>query len=164
MKFNKPFLLSLIIGSSLFISTPAIPENSLINEAEELNNLDQKVTLNPENPYLSDKTIIKAVEHVVIKSAFTGTKKVKARIDTGATQSSIDMNLAKELGYTKYIGQVNVVSANGIKTRPLVEVSYELSGKKIKSVFTIADRRNLNYNVLIGRNDLEGFLIDPIDN
>lgn len=164
MKFNKPFLLPLIIGSFIFVSSPISLGHDFISESEESNNSEKNVTLSQDSPYLVDKTIIKAVEHVLIKSSYSGTKKVKARIDTGATQSSIDINLAKELGYTKYIGQVNVVSANGIKTRPLVEITYELSGKKIKSVFTIADRRNLNYNVLIGRDDLEGFLIDPIDN
>jgi hypothetical protein len=110
-----------------------------------------------------DKVVIKAVEPITLHSA-SGHKIVQARIDTGATQSSIDIGLAREMGFTKYIGKVNVVSANGIKTRPLVEVDYELSGKKIKSTFTLADRSNLNYSVLIGRTDLNGFLIDPSDN
>ena len=86
---------------------------------------------------------------------------VTARIDTGATQSSIDTKLAKELGFNKYIGRVNVISANGIKNRHIVEIEYELSGKIIRSNFTLADRSSLNYSVLIGRNDLNGFLIDP---
>lgn len=162
MKFYKPFLFSFIIGSALLISSPVIPMS--MDEAEEINIADKTISLSQDNPYYLDRTVIKSVEPVLIYSSFYGSKKVKARIDTGATQSSIDLNLAKELGYTKYVGQVNVVSANGIKTRPLVEVNYELSGKKIKSVFTLADRKNLNYSVLIGRNDLEGFLIDPTDN
>jgi hypothetical protein len=162
LKFEKSFLLSLIIGSTIFISSPVIPKN--MDESEELNINDKKGNLNQESYYYLDKKIIKAVEPVLIQSSNLVIKKIKARIDTGATQSSIDVNLAKELGYTKYIGQINVVSANGIKTRPLVEINYELSGKKIKSIFTIADRKNLNYSILIGRNDLEGFLIDPIDN
>lgn len=161
MKFYKVLLFNLIIGSSLLLSTPVIPKTT--DEAEEVNFSDKYNTaVLDDNPY-SDKTVIKAVEHVVMHS-FNGNRMIRARIDTGATQSSIDINLARELGYNRHVGQVNVVSANGIKTRPLVEISYELSGKKIKSIFTLADRRNLNYPILIGRNDLEGFLVDPSDN
>lgn len=110
------------------------------------------------------KIVIKAVEKVILVSSGNFKKFVNARIDTGATQSSIDFRLARELGFNKQVGHVNVISANGIKSRPLIEVDYELSGKKIKSTFTLADRSNLNYLVLIGRNDLKGFLIDPTDN
>ncbi|MFN8671334.1 MAG: retroviral-like aspartic protease family protein [Candidatus Sericytochromatia bacterium] len=115
--------------------------------------------------FKSTKIVIKAVENIAIfYNTETNIKKtVFARIDTGATQSSIDSKLAKELGLTKYIGHVNVISANGVQKRPLIEVDYELSGKKIKSTFSIADRSGLNYSVLIGRNDLKGFLIDPTD-
>ncbi|MFN8578380.1 MAG: hypothetical protein U0354_16190 [Candidatus Sericytochromatia bacterium] len=163
MNFDKYFLLPLIISSFFFVSSPINPKT--MDESEE-SNVSEKITyLNQDNSFYNNRTIIKAVEPVFIQSSLdSGLKKIKARIDTGATQSSIDINLAKELGYTKYIGQINVVSANGIKTRPLVEITYELSGKRIKSTFTLANRKNLNYSVLIGRNDLEGFLIDPIDN
>jgi hypothetical protein len=110
------------------------------------------------------KIVIKAVEKVILLSSANSKKFINARIDTGATQSSIDVRLARELGFNKQVGHVNVISANGIKIRPLIEVDYELSGKKIKSTFTLADRSNLNYLVLIGRNDLKGFLVDPTDN
>lgn len=158
MKLYKNLLFTLIISSGLLISSPVFPK--IVYESEEINTTDKSTDTSEENPYRLNKPVIKAVEHVLMYS-YNGNRKIKARIDTGATQSSIDLNLAKELGYNKHIGQVNVVSANGIKTRPLVEISYELSGKKIKSMFTLADRKNLNYSILIGRNDLEGFLIDP---
>ena len=124
---------------------------------------DSKAVINKVQP--DSKVIIKAVEQILLTSIVNSNvkKMVHARIDTGATQSSMDSKLAKELGFTKTVGHVNVISANGIKKRALVEVDYELSGKKIKSTFSIADRSSLNYSVLIGRNDLRGFLIDPID-
>jgi len=158
LRLYKNLLLTIFISLNLFISSSVLSKST--DEAEELNT--NNIILN-ENNYPVNKTIIKSVEHVVMHS-YNGNRKIKARIDTGATQSSIDLNLAKELGYNTHLGQINVVSANGIKTRPLVEISYELSGKKIKSIFSLADRRNLNYSILIGRNDLEGFLIDPSDN
>ena len=36
-----------------------------------------------------------------------------------------------------------------------------LSGKKIKTNMTVADRKLLRYDILIGRVDLQGFLINP---
>ncbi|GIW23108.1 MAG: hypothetical protein KatS3mg068_2115 [Candidatus Sericytochromatia bacterium] len=111
---------------------------------------------------LKEKILIKAVEEIIIYGKNT-TKVVKARIDTGASQSSIDKDLAKELGFNKYIGKINVISANGIQLRNMIEVNYSLAGKNIKAIFTISDRSNLNYKVLIGRNDLKGFLINPED-
>ncbi len=149
----KPVLLLLLLTFFCF--------NSSISESEEFVPIKASAIVNDDNNS-KDRIIIKAVESIILQST-NGPKIVKARIDTGATQSSIDLNLARELGYTKYIGKVNVVSANGVKTRLLVEVNYELSGKKIRSTFTLADRSNLNYSVLIGRTDLGGFLIDPTD-
>jgi hypothetical protein len=110
---------------------------------------------------LNGKIIIKSVEEIIIFGNYT--KTVKARIDTGADQSSIDKNLAKELGLNKYIGKINVISANGIQLRDMIEINYNLAGKNIKGIFNISDRSNLNYKILIGRNDLKGFLVNPED-
>ncbi len=87
---------------------------------------------------------------------------VRARIDTGATKSSIDESLAKELGLGPVLGEKRVRNAHGSATRKFVDVSIELAGRKYTEHFTIADRSGLRYPVLIGRNILrKGFLIDP---
>lgn len=154
MKALKLGVFSLLSSIIVFFAYP------LISESEETKDVTTLETQSKNQ--LQDKTIIKAVEAITLISA-SKKKQVNARIDTGATQSSIDTRLAKELGFNKYIGKVNVISANGIKTRHIVEIEYELSGKIIRSNFTLADRSSLNYPVLIGRNDLSGFLIDPSD-
>lgn len=155
MRFIKP-LTWYLLGLTLIVSIkPSFPEDETIPPSIHPATIEKLF-------YIQNKTIIKAVESITISS--TNKKKtVKARIDTGASQSSIDLKLAKDLGLKNYIGKVNVISANGVKTRDIVEIDYELSGKRIKSNFTLADRSNLNYPVLIGRNDLKGFIIDPID-
>ena len=90
-------------------------------------------------------------------------KKVIAKIDTGATKSSIDTNLAEELKLGPVIKSKLVKSAHGSKLRPIIEATIELAGKKIKSEFTLADRAHMKYRVLIGQNILkDGFLIDPL--
>ena len=89
-------------------------------------------------------------------------KAVIAKIDTGATKSSIDTNLAEELKLGPVIKSKLVKSAHGSKLRPIIEATIELAGKIIKSEFTLADRAHMKFSILIGQNILkEGFLIDP---
>jgi len=145
---KKSLKIIFILSSFLFIPNPLFSQT-----------IESAVTSRIEN---ENRIVIKAVEQITLISE-KGNKKVKARIDTGATQSSIDENLARQLGFDTHLGKVNVISANGSKLRPIVEITYELSGKKIKSLFTVADRSQLNFPVLIGREDLKGFLIDPVD-
>jgi len=89
-------------------------------------------------------------------------KKIKARIDTGATKSSVDAKLAASLQLGPVIKTKFIKSAHGNSLRPLIKTEIELAGKKICSEFTIADRAHMRYKVLIGQNILKhGFLIDP---
>ena len=89
-------------------------------------------------------------------------KNVVSKIDTGATKSSIDTNLADELKLGPVIKSKLVKSAHGSKLRPIIEATIKLAGRKIKSEFTLADRAHMKYSILIGQNILkDGFLIDP---
>ena len=110
---------------------------------------------------LGGKIVIGLAEKVSIKYD-GGHKIVIAKIDTGATKSSIDTNLAAELKLGPVIKSKLVKSAHGSKLRPIIEATIELAGKKIKSEFTLADRAHMKYRILIGQNILkDGFLIDP---
>lgn len=85
-----------------------------------------------------------------------------ARIDTGATKSSIDKKLAEEL-HLVTIDTRMVKSAQGKSMRPLVKAQIAFAQKTITATFTVADRKHMKYAVLIGQNILkkQGFLIDP---
>ena len=110
---------------------------------------------------LDGRIVIGLDEKVAIHHS-SGNKNVIAKIDTGATKSSIDTNLAAELRLGPVIKSKLVKSAHGSKLRPIIEATIELAGKKIKSEFTLADRAHMKYRILIGQNILiEGFLIDP---
>ena len=110
---------------------------------------------------LGGKVVIGLDERVKVQYS-GGRKNVIAKIDTGATKSSIDTNLAAELKLGPVIKSKIVKSAHGSKLRPIIEATIELAGKKIKSEFTLADRAHMKFRILIGQNILkDGFLIDP---
>ena len=83
-----------------------------------------------------------------------------AKIDTGATFSSIDDDLARELGVNLEGAEIATIrSAMGREYRPLVPVRMEVAGEKIETKATVSSRDGMDNQVLVGRRDLGGFLI-----
>ncbi len=116
-----------------------------------LSNKDEKVI------NIKDKTILGLYEYVIIKG-----KKIPARIDSGAVRSSIDMDLAKELGINNIIGSKKIRNVHGSNLRPLIHASVTLCKKRLKTDFTLQSRTNMKFKVLIGQNILtKDFIIDP---
>ncbi|MBN2367433.1 ATP-dependent zinc protease [Candidatus Woesearchaeota archaeon] len=108
-----------------------------------------------------EKTVIGLVEHVTIHGEENEVK-TEARIDTGATKSSIDMKLASKLKLGPIVSSKYIKSAHGSKLRPVIEAEITIKGRKIKSLFTLADREHMKFQVLVGQNILkDGFIIDP---
>lgn len=108
------------------------------------------------------KTVIGLTESAVLTGRNKKKKRVMAKIDTGATKSSLDINLASELNVGPIIETKLVKSAHGNSLRPIVVLEIMIAGKKIKAKFTIADRKHMSYQVLIGQNILKNkFLINP---
>ena len=110
---------------------------------------------------MTEDVIIGIVETVTVHGNGED-REVLARIDTGASVSSIDTHLAAELRMGPIEEVKTIKSANGKRVRPALTVRVTLAGKECEGVFTLADRNHMKYDVLIGRDILEqGFLIDP---
>jgi hypothetical protein len=110
---------------------------------------------------MQGRTIIGLVEKIKILHK-KGKKSIMAKIDTGATKSSMDSRLAAQLQLGPVIKTKLIKSAHGNKLRPVIEAKIELAGKTMKSEFTLADRLHMKYHVLIGQNILKyNYLIDP---
>ncbi|MBW2982055.1 RimK/LysX family protein [Candidatus Woesearchaeota archaeon] len=107
------------------------------------------------------KEVIGLTEKIML----IGPKKARmliARIDTGATLGSIDKNIAKELKLGPVLRTKLVKSSHGQSHRPVIKASVKIGSRRIKARFTLADRRDLKYKVLIGQNILKKrFMIDP---
>jgi hypothetical protein len=84
-----------------------------------------------------------------------------AKIDTGAGYSSIDEDLAEDLGIDldNAEDKVEIESANGDEVRPLVRVRIRMAGQTLDTRVTVTDRSELTKDVLIGSRDLGGFLV-----
>ena len=88
---------------------------------------------------------------------------VRAKIDTGAYRSSIDESLAKKLGLLEKDNVLyyrNYRSALGRhKGRPVIAIKYWMKGRKIISLANVANRSRVRTKFLVGRRDLDGFLV-----
>ena len=106
--------------------------------------------------------VIGLTEEIVVIGK-KGSKKVVARIDTGATKCSIDTSLAKELDFGPILRRKVIKSAIGSSKRGVVRFKINIKGEEISGSATLADRSHMRYRVLIGQNILKKgkFLIDP---
>ncbi len=91
---------------------------------------------------------------------------VVAKIDTGAWRTSLDRELAKKLGLTRssnVLWSKQVRGVLGKETRKVIALKYYLAGRRIKTIASLAVRTNLRAPIIIGRRDLAGFVVNPLE-
>lgn len=87
---------------------------------------------------------------------------VIAKIDTGAWRSSIDKEFAEKNGLLQkdnILWTRVVKSSLGSEERPVINLSFFLAGRKIDTIASVANRKGLKKIFIIGRRDLQGFLV-----
>jgi hypothetical protein len=118
----------------------------------------------------SHRITIGAVEDVVL---LPWNVTIQARVDTGATTSSLDADDIKELPAQKEIefrlpkrcgghlvrrrlrGWHTVTSSDGkSERRPVVDMEFRLGERQFHSRVTLTDRSHMKYPMLLGRNTL----------
>src|SRR3990167_8611554 len=108
-----------------------------------------------------ERKILSVIEPVTI--FFNGKSgEYKAKIDTGAYRSSIDKSIVEEFGFHLLPDNIHVSSASGGGVRPAIKLEYNLGGKKISTIASVADRSHLQFPIIIGRRDLKGFYVNPL--
>lgn len=108
--------------------------------------------------------VVDVFEEVKIRTK--GGKKVvvRAKVDTGAWRSSIDHDLAEELGL---LGPENILlsrvfrSAFGRQERPVIHLTFWLKGRRIDTTAGVVSRKRLRKSFIIGRRDLVDFFVVP---
>lgn len=89
---------------------------------------------------------------------------VVAKVDTGAWRTSIDKDLAHEFGLdseNNILWSKSVRSGLGKENRLTVNLTYYLAGRRVKTIAGLANRSNLRTPIIIGRRDLEGYVVNP---
>ncbi len=71
-----------------------------------------------------ESTIVGFYEDVIIEG-----KLVRAKVDTGASKSSIDLKLAELLKLGPVIGRTTIVNTHGRAVRPIVRAGIEMAGR-----------------------------------
>lgn len=118
--------------------------------------------------YASAKAVEEGIKTIsndeIIKIVVPGKRRilVPAKIDTGAWRSSIDKTFAEEHGLLR---KENILwtkvfkSSLGSEERPVINISYFLAGKRVDTIASVANRRGLKKIFIVGRRDLQGFVI-----
>lgn len=121
------------------------------------------------------KSLIGAVEEVVL---FPWGVKLPARIDTGASMTSLDVrdltikNKVAEFRLPEKYENVliklpvlrhcNIRSSGFRERRPVVEIELCVGSKRLRVEVNLSNRSHLEYPLIIGRNVLgQGFIVDP---
>jgi len=79
---------------------------------------------------------------------------VTARLDSGASRSSIDQGFLKLLKLQRE-GEVTVRNANGREVRDTVMILVDDGESLVELEVSLADRRRLTYPMILGRDYLE---------
>lgn len=111
-----------------------------------------------------DARILGTYEDITVKTRGKKKKLIPAKIDTGAWRTAIDRTLAQRLGLlspSNVLWTGRVRSAMGSEERPIVNFVFYIKGVKIATQAGVTDRKKLKRQVIVGRRDLPGFLIDP---
>ena len=124
----------------------------------------------------AQEEIINSKEEIVVYTK-SGPITVDAKIDTGATSSSVGKEFVEENNLEPYTsdevdqehdcpkGKKYVVSGLGKQCRDRVKISFSIRGNIHHSIATVANRKHLSTPVLIGRRDLTGtytYLVRPL--
>jgi RimK family alpha-L-glutamate ligase len=113
----------------------------------------------PSSP--TEMSLIGYVEEVVAMGT-SGQQTVMAKSDTGATRTSIDAQLAAEIGTgpIKDIVKIRSGSVKSGRSRPVVDLVVGIGGKQHTVTASIEDRSHMDYPLLLGRDILEHYHVD----
>lgn len=109
---------------------------------------------------MSHSPVVGLIEEVVV-SGEQATTSVLAKCDTGAKRTSIDTALAHDLGLAAAAESVTVRSSNGVEERDVYPFTVELCGESHEVLASVTDRSTMTYDVILGRDVLNAYLVDP---
>lgn len=109
----------------------------------------------------SERIVIGYIEEVVVIGT-SGQKSIYAKSDTGATRTSIDAQLAADIGTgpIKDIVRIKSGSVKAGRSRPVVDLVVGIGGDQHTVTASIEDRSHMEYPLLLGRDILQHYHVD----
>jgi RimK family alpha-L-glutamate ligase len=109
----------------------------------------------------TEPAVVGYIEEVVV-SGTRGSETVMAKSDTGATRTSVDSQLAADIGTgpIKDIVKVRSGSVKSGRSRPVVDVVVGVGGTQHTVTASVEDRGHMSYPVLLGRDILRHYHVD----
>ncbi|WP_277541240.1 RimK family alpha-L-glutamate ligase [Haloarcula laminariae] len=139
----------------------AVPDGEVERLADRLD--DSRPAAMPPKPTekRAENVVVGYIEEVVV-SGTRGNKSVLAKSDTGATRTSIDAELAAEIGTGPILDIVKIKSGSlkSGRSRPVVDVVVGLGGTQHTVPASVEDRSHMDYPVLLGRDILKNYQVD----
>ena len=94
-----------------------------------------------------------------------GSLRLRARIDTGASRTSLDTGLARKIGLGPVVGHVRIRSAAADvpEVRDVVPATIVIAGRAFRVKVAVTDRQDMRFRIIVGMDVLRraGFLVDP---
>lgn len=115
----------------------------------------------PSPSRFEDPVVIGLTERVIVTGT-SGRKSVIGKCDSGATRTSIDLQLAADIGAGPIhtVRRVRTGSQPHGKSRPVVDLVLGIGGTQHTVEANIEDRSHMNYPLLIGRDVLKDYFLD----
>ena len=120
-----------------------------------------ELVASPAQPESRERSTIGYTEEVLV-SGTSGTERVLAKSDTGASRTSVDTRLAADIGAgpIKSMTTVRSGSTKTGKSRPVVDVVVGIGGDRHTVAASLEDRSHMEYPLLLGRDILEHYQVD----
>ncbi|QLC32730.1 RimK family alpha-L-glutamate ligase [Halarchaeum sp. CBA1220] len=98
----------------------------------------------------------------VLVSGTSGTERIVAKSDTGASRTSIDTKFAAKIGAgpIKSMTKVKSGSVKSGKSRPVVDIVVAVGGDRHTVAASLEDRSHMDYPLLLGRDILKHYQVD----
>ena len=137
----------------------SVPDSEVERLADRLD--DSRPAAMPAKPTQkrAENVVVGYIEEVVV----SGTRgNMLAKSDTGATRTSIDAELAAEIGTGPILDIVKIKSGSvkSGRSRPVVDVVVGLGGTQHTVPASVEDRSHMDYPVLLGRDILTNYQVD----
>jgi hypothetical protein len=113
-------------------------------------------------PVSSDEVVTIGYTEQVVVSGTTGRKTVVAKSDSGAARTSIDLQLAADIGAGPIhtVSRVRSGSSRQATTRPVVDLVVGIGGEQYTVPANIQDRTHMSHSLLLGRDILKHYRLD----